>query len=129
MPGATPSSHPEPPPVHGAGRPVSEQPFEGVRRRTHQAEQATVTAYSFGPGAIFPVHSHREEQTTVVVEGTVEFEVDGRKHRLGAGETFVVGADIEHGLKAGPDGARFLAVLVPRRSQSDAYEIKGEQKR
>jgi quercetin dioxygenase-like cupin family protein len=119
----------EPSPVHGAGDPSAEQPFAGVRRRTSHTEKATVTAYAFDPGAIFPIHSHREEQITVVLDGTVEFDVDGEAHSLGAGETFVVPADLEHGLQAGPDGARFLAILVPRRADPDAYEIKGDQRK
>jgi quercetin dioxygenase-like cupin family protein len=116
------------PPVRGAGaEPALEQPFPGVSRRTNHTEQATVSAYAFEPGASFPIHTHPEEQITVVLEGTVVFEVEGERHTLGPGETYAVAAHLEHGLQAGPGGARFLAVVVPRRSGSDAYEIKGEQ--
>lgn len=116
------------PPVHGAGpEPALEHPFPGVSRRTNHTEQATVSAYAFEPGARFPVHTHPEEQITVVLAGTVVFEVEGERHALGPGETYAVAAQLEHGLQAGPDGARFLAVVVPRRRGSDAYEIKGEK--
>jgi quercetin dioxygenase-like cupin family protein len=108
------------PPVRGAGaEPALEHPFPGVARRTNHTEQATVSAYAFDPGASFPIHTHAEEQITV--------EVEGEHHELGPGETYAVAAHLEHGLQAGPDGARFLAVVVPRRSGSDAYEIKGEK--
>lgn len=59
----------------------------------------------------------------MVLEGEVEFEVDGRLHGLGPGETFVVEPGIEHSLRAGDAGARFLAVVVPRRVDRDAYEL------
>lgn len=119
---------PTTPPVHGLGpEPPLEHPFPGIARRTNQTAQATVTAYAFDPGAAFPIHTHPEEQITVVLEGTVVFDVEGERHALGPGETYVVTANLEHGLEAGPEGARFLAVVVPRRASSDAYEIKGEQ--
>jgi quercetin dioxygenase-like cupin family protein len=117
-----------PTPVRGAGpEPALEHPFPGVARRTNQTAKATVSAYAFEPGAEFPIHTHPEEQITVVLEGTVVFEVEGERHALGPGETYVVAPHLEHGLQAGPEGARFLAVVVPRRGGSDAYEIKGEQ--
>jgi quercetin dioxygenase-like cupin family protein len=118
----------ETPPVRGAGaEPAIEHPFPGVTRRTNQTAKATVSAYAFEPGAEFPIHIHPEEQITVVLEGSVVFSVEGEAHELGPGETYVVAPEVEHGLRAGPEGARFLAVIVPRRVGSDAYEIKGEQ--
>lgn len=114
------------PAVLGATALEPDEPFAGVRRRTHQGERATVTAYAFEPGARFPTHSHPEEQITVVLEGEVEFTVEGDSHALGPGETFVVGGGVEHGLAAGPAGARFLAVIVPRRERADAYELRSD---
>lgn len=119
----------ETPLVHGAGREGElEHPFPGVTRRTNHTAKATLSAYAFEPGAEFPIHTHPEEQITVVLTGTVAFTVEGAEHALRAGETYVVPPDLEHGLRAGPEGARFLAVVVPRRAGSDAYAIKGEQR-
>ncbi len=118
------------PPVRGAGaEAVLEHPFPGVTRRTTHTAQATISAYAFEPRAEFPIHTHPEEQITVVLTGTVVFEVEREHHTLGPGETYAVAAGLEHGLRAGPDGARFLAVVVPRRHGSDAYEIKGDSRR
>src|SRR5882757_6830075 len=102
-----------------------EHPFPGVRRTTEHTEKATIASYEFDPGAEFPLHTHGEEQITLVIDGTVEFQVDGSLQELGRGETSVVAGGVEHGLRAGPRGARFLAVLVPRRERSDGYEIRG----
>lgn len=115
------------PQVHGAiDTGAAEAPFAGVRRITGQSERSTVTAYAFEAGAEFPIHAHPEEQITIVLEGSVEFEVEGERHRLEAGETYVVDSEIEHGLRAGPDGARFLAVIVPKRERADSYRIADE---
>jgi quercetin dioxygenase-like cupin family protein len=110
--------------VHGdVERLAAEDPFPGVRRRSFHSAQSTVAAYAFEPGAAFPLHRHDEEQITVIHEGEVEFEVAGERHVLGAGHTYVVAAGVQHGLRAGPSGARFLAVVVPRRARTDAYTV------
>lgn len=92
-----------------------ETPFPGVRRRTFSSQQATVAEYSFDPGARFPLHRHAQEQTTLVLEGDVELVADGRRERLAAGDWSVLAGGVEHGIRAGARGARFLALLVPRR--------------
>jgi quercetin dioxygenase-like cupin family protein len=93
----------------------AEEPYPGVRRRTVQAEQATVAEYAFEPGASFPLHAHPQEQVTLVLEGDVELTADGRSERLGAGAWSVVPGGVAHGVRAGADGARIVAVVVPRR--------------
>jgi quercetin dioxygenase-like cupin family protein len=110
-------------PVHGPSAAEWDRPHPGVSRRSHTTSKATVASYAFEAGARFPKHSHAEEQITVVLDGEVEFEVDSRLHRLGPGETFVVEPGVEHSLRAGDAGARFLAVVVPRRMHRDAYEL------
>jgi quercetin dioxygenase-like cupin family protein len=97
-----------------------EEPFPGVRRRTFSSEQATVAEYVFDPGARFPLHRHDQEQITLIREGDVELVADGRPQRLTAGAWSVIAGGVEHGITAGQGGARFLAVLVPRRALDDA---------
>jgi len=93
----------------------AEEPQPGVRRRTVQAEHATVAEYAFEPGASFPQHAHPQEQVTLVLEGEVELTADGHTERLAAGAWSVVPGGVEHGVRAGDGGARIVAVVVPRR--------------
>jgi quercetin dioxygenase-like cupin family protein len=93
----------------------AEEPYPGVRRRTVQGEHATVAEYTLEPGASFPLHSHPQEQVTLVLEGEVELTADGRAERLAAGAWSVVPGGVPHGVRAGADGARIVAVVVPRR--------------
>jgi quercetin dioxygenase-like cupin family protein len=124
MPDSVRLSHAKSPlPVYGPSAAELEKPWRGVSRRSYSTSNATVASYAFEAGARFPRHSHAEEQITVVLDGEVEFEVDGRLHRLGRGETFVVEPGVEHSLRAGDAGARFLAIVVPRRVHLDAYEL------
>ena len=109
---------------HGAfaDLPVAE-PYEGLRRRTFDSAGSTVNEYSFEPGASFPLHRHPEEQVTLVLEGRVEWTVDGESSTLAAGSWSVVGPDIEHGITAGPEGARIVAIITPRRTRTDSYTV------
>ncbi len=104
------------------GLPVSE-PFVGLRRRTFDAAGSTVNEYSFEPGASFPIHRHPEEQVTLILEGSVELTAEGATTQLGPGSWSIVDGDVEHGITAGPDGARIVAIVTPRRARPDAYSV------
>jgi len=121
-----PDGVPAPPTVHGAPADAPEEVFPGVTRRTHHGEKTTVTAYAFAPGARFPLHSHPEEQVTVFLAGEVEVTVAGETRAFGAGETCLIAPGLDHTMRAGAEGASFVALIAPRRAHSNAYEIKGE---
>ena len=99
------------------------EPFPGVFRRTFSTDKVTVTSYAFEPGASFPTHHHPQEQSTLVEEGEVTFTVRGVSQEMVAGEWSVVEPHAEHGLTAGPSGARILALIVPPRETTDEYTI------
>jgi quercetin dioxygenase-like cupin family protein len=101
----------------------AEQPYPGNRRRTFSSSQATVAEYTFEPGARFPRHHHAQEQITLVQEGQIELTAAGRTAALGPGQWAVTAAGVEHGVRAGDRGARFLAILVPRRGADDALTV------
>jgi quercetin dioxygenase-like cupin family protein len=101
----------------------ADQVYEGVARRSFSSERATVTSYTFLPGAEFPLHRHPQEQITLIQAGEVEMTVGEKVDRLGAGEWSVVEPDVEHGITAGPEGAAVVAIVVPRRESADAYTV------
>ncbi len=103
---------------------AEEEPFPGVRRRSFDAEGATVTEYRFEPGATFPQHRHAQEQITMVAAGTVSMTIEGKASEIAPGGYSVVAPQVEHGITAGPEGARFLAVVTPRRGARDEYEVE-----
>jgi quercetin dioxygenase-like cupin family protein len=106
-----------------------DEPWPGVRRRTFNSDKATVTSYDFEPGAQFPLHSHPEEQITLVNEGAIELTVAGEVKQLAPGDWSVVPPGIEHGVRGGASGAKFVAIVVPRRDSPNAYTVTGEEPR
>jgi quercetin dioxygenase-like cupin family protein len=100
-----------------------EEVYPGVVRRSFSSAHATVTSYSFAPGASFPLHRHPQEQITLVQAGEVEMSVGEAVEPLSAGDWSVTPPELEHGLRAGPDGAQVVAIVVPRRESADAYTV------
>lgn len=100
-----------------------DEPWPGVHRRTFDTDRATVTNYEFAPGAVFPTHRHPEEQITLVATGEAKFTVGGEPSILRPGDWSVIAPDVEHGLEAGAEGARIVAIVVPRRRNADAYTV------
>ncbi len=103
----------------------ADEVYEGVLRRSFSSEQATVTSYTFAPGATFPPHRHPQEQITLIESGDIEMSVGDHVESLSAGDWSVVEGDLEHGIRAGTEGARIVAIVIPRRESGDAYTVVG----
>jgi quercetin dioxygenase-like cupin family protein len=54
-----------------------------------------------------------------VIDGSLDFTSGAETRTLHAGGWSVAGPDVAHGITAGPAGARFLAILVPRRGAAE----------
>jgi unsaturated pyranuronate lyase len=104
----------------------AESPFAGIARRVFSTSRATVQEYRFEPGATFPLHHHAQEQITLVLDGSLTFTAGDETSALEAGAWSVVAGDVPHGITAGPDGTRFLAILVPPRTADDGYALTDE---
>jgi len=103
----------------------SSEPYPGLRRRSFDGTGATVNEYSFEPNASFPLHHHAEEQITLVTHGDVDLTVGGETATLSAGDWSVIAGGVEHGIRAGANGARIVAIVVPRRASPSAYTVVG----
>jgi quercetin dioxygenase-like cupin family protein len=97
--------------------------YDGVTRRSFSSDRATVTNYTFAPGAKFPRHRHAQEQITLIQAGEVEMTIGDRVEHLTAGDWSVLEPEMEHGITAGPGGAAVVAIVVPRRESADAYAV------
>ncbi|MBV9194282.1 MAG: cupin domain-containing protein [Solirubrobacterales bacterium] len=68
----------------------SEQEFTEVRPgifgATVHTPQLTATLYRYAAGTSWEEHQHPQDQITTVLEGVIDFVVDGRQVRLEAGQ-------------------------------------------
>jgi quercetin dioxygenase-like cupin family protein len=88
---------------------------EGVERKILASGGKLMTVkFSFKHGAIGALHSHPHEQVGYILYGKFEFEMDGRKQILNAGDTYYVSPGTIHGVKALEDAA-ILDVFTPQR--------------
>lgn len=100
-----------------------DEPFPGIARRVFDTVGATVSNYTFSAGAAFPVHRHDQEQITLIDQGNAFVRIGDDTLRLAAGDWIVIPGGVKHGITAGPDGARLTAIVIPRRTGAEAYEI------
>ncbi|MCX2728350.1 cupin domain-containing protein [Thermomicrobium sp. 4228-Ro] len=96
-----------------------EVPRPGVIRQTVNAERQTLVRYRYAPGSVFPVHAHPEEQITVVLRGTLAFEIDGTELLGEPGDVIVIPGGVAHGARVvGDEEVETLNTFVPRREQA-----------
>lgn len=107
--------------VVGSGSPLPAQPRPSGSTRTdlqrhdlsikgHEVFQARV---DFAPGASFPRHTHPGEEIIYVLEGSLEYEVDGKPVRVKAGDVLFVPYGVVHSARnIGTGPAAELATYV-----------------
>lgn len=94
------------------------RPFElgpGIGCRPLFGEGAMINLVELEPEAVVPAHSHPHEQLGVVLRGLLVLIVEGAEHPLGPMEGCVLPGGVEHGARAGPEGATVLDVFRPIR--------------
>ncbi len=72
------------------------QLWEGITGSISHSEQATYCHVLVEAGAVLPEHSHFQEQWCHVLEGVLEFVIDGEKMVLTSGMTAYIPANVPH---------------------------------
>ncbi len=73
-----------------------------------------IVELTMGPGRMAPLHvHHREEETFVVLEGSLTFHVGDQSILAGPDDIVVGPRDVPHRFVAGEQGARLLLVITP----------------
>lgn len=68
----------------------------GVTRRAVYLDDVMLTFFDFAPQAIIPEHAHPHQQITWVVSGAMEFDLDGEKRVLHAGDGVLISPNVRH---------------------------------
>jgi quercetin dioxygenase-like cupin family protein len=92
----------------------------GTRRTTLQqhdlsapGREAIQVHVEIDPGYVFPKHTHPGEEIIYVLEGTLEYEIAGKRSTVKAGDVLFVPAGVVHSVKnIGRDNGAELAPYV-----------------
>jgi quercetin dioxygenase-like cupin family protein len=100
-----------------------EQPFTearpGIFGATVHTPQLTAILYRYGPGTSWEEHRHPQDQITTVLEGSIDFVVDGRPVHLEAGQVATLPGGTPHSATVPASGAVSLNVLTHRDAPPD----------
>jgi quercetin dioxygenase-like cupin family protein len=86
----------------------------GIVGATVHTPQLTAVLYRYEAGSSWEEHSHPQDQITMVLEGTVDFVVDGSPVSLGPGETATLPGGVPHSATVSGSPAVTLNVLTRR---------------
>jgi quercetin dioxygenase-like cupin family protein len=89
--------------------------WDGVVARALSGTEATLAAIELDPGAVVPEHSHVNEQTGILVRGSLTFTIGGETKELRPGAAWVIPGDTPHSVEVGPEGASLVELFSPPR--------------
>jgi len=96
--------------------------WDGVHGRAVAGEQATLALIELDPNALVPEHRHPNEQTGILLRGTLTFTIGGETKELRPGSMWVIPGDTPHDVAAGPEGATLAELFSPPREDWAALE-------
>lgn len=89
----------------------------GVFGATVHTPQLTATLYRYRRGSSWEEHRHPQDQMTMVLEGVIDFEVDGRAIRLRQGQLATIPGGTPHGATV-PDSGDAVSLNVFTRREA-----------
>lgn len=91
-----------------------EEAYEGIERRVLAFDDRQMLVhYTVAEGAVFPEHEHDETlQAVFVAEGRIELFGD-ESAVLSAGDSFVVGPGVRHGVRGLAPESRLVDTFTP----------------
>jgi quercetin dioxygenase-like cupin family protein len=95
---------------------ISQTTGEGVTRKIlARGGSLMMVEVKFKKGGIGSIHTHVHEQISYVTQGSLEFNLDGDKKVLKAGDTVYIPSNVEHGLVSLEENSIIVDVFNPQR--------------
>jgi len=93
----------------------TEHAYKGIERRVLCFDDETMQVhYTVAADAVFPEHEHEEtKQTVYVIDGAIELFGD-HEQVLEAGDSFIVGPGVRHGVRGVAEHTELLDTFTPR---------------
>jgi quercetin dioxygenase-like cupin family protein len=98
------------------------QIWPGVTARVVAGAEATFSWIELEPNAEVPEHQHPNEQTGVLLRGSLRFRIGDETKELTPGSMWVIPGDVPHQVAAGPEGAALAELFAPPRADWAALE-------
>jgi len=93
--------------------PIAEPP--GATQHFVVSEKVMIMFGTMAPNSIHALHRHEEEQITIVVDGAMDFILEGKLYPLEKGSLMIFPPNIEHGAYASDKGVSTISVFTPPR--------------
>jgi quercetin dioxygenase-like cupin family protein len=87
----------------------------GLVFRPVVGDQLMANFVRFDPDTVAPLHSHEEEQITVVIEGELEFDLAGDRRTMRPGMAVVVPSGVPHGARTHATSCFEIDIFHPPR--------------
>ena len=92
--------------------------FPGLTARLIAGEKLMALFGRLDAGTTLPLHSHRQEQLTYVLEGMAVLRIGDEERELGTGDGALIPGDVSHGIvRVGPAGCAIIEVYTPVREE------------
>ena len=88
---------------------------DGIDAHIFPAKQSMASVVVIAPNAVGKIHSHPQEQWSVLLKGGGTRIHNGEQIPLREGDFWVAPGDCEHGIVGGPEGAVIVDIFAPAR--------------
>ena len=96
--------------------------WDGVVARAVDGAEATFALIDLDPNTHVPEHHHVNEQTGILIGGSMSFTIGGESKEIEPVEMWVIPADVPHSVVSGPNGARLAEQFSPPRADWGGLE-------
>ncbi len=92
------------------------QIWDGLVGWAVTGDEAALTAIEIEPNTAVPEHSHPNEQTGMLLRGSLTFRIGEERKELRPGAMWVIPGSVPHDVVAGPEGAFLVELFAPPRT-------------
>ena len=92
------------------------QIWNGVVGRAISGNEASLVAVSLDPETEVPEHQHVNEQTGMLISGSLTFRIGDEARDLTRGATWVIPPNVPHSVHTGAEGAFLIELFAPPRA-------------
>ena len=96
---------------------VAKELLPGIIARTFWGEEMLAAVVDLDPHTELPAHSHPHEQLGIVIEGQIQFDIDGHIQILQPGDVYLIPGGVQHAAQTFDHPAKVMDVFSPVREE------------